>query len=135
MLEEQFGPNLREVDADHWLVEVSTRRRRSQVVHVRWLSREGGEVEKDRLIAESPIGQWHKRYDAHMLLRKNADLDVGAICLEEMEQENGEHAEYLIFRASRLLHTADTLEVWEMIAHVANTADELESDIFAFDRH
>ena len=131
MLEEQFGPNVREVNSDHWLIEIGTRRRRSQLVHVR-RDREGSRGD-ERLIAESPVGPWRKRYDAESLLRRNAELDVGAICVEELE--DGGSGEYLVFRASRLLETADELEVWEMVQHVARVADELESDIYAFDKH
>ena len=135
MLDEQFGPNVKEVDADHWLVEVGTRRRRSQIVHVRRTVWDDGEASDERLVAESPIGRWRKRYDAQNLLRKNAELDVGAICLEEIGEDDGEPGVYLVFRASRLLKTADELEVWEMVQHVARVADDLESDIYAFDRH
>ncbi len=132
-LQEQYGPNARAVDAGHWVFEVMTEERRSQVVHLllKEVSANGEDV--SRIITNSPIGPLPLRYDPESLLRRNARLDVGAICIEDFRNEDNELVTYLTLRASHLIATADFAEVWEMIEKVARVADKLEKEIYASD--
>ena len=69
------------------------------------------------------------------LLRMNANLDVGAICIADFRNEDNESISYFTLRASHLVQTADFEEVWEMVEKVAGVADALEKDIYASDIH
>ena len=133
MLRARYGEHSREVEPNHWMFEVMTRDRRSQVVHL--ILKEHNIEGKDvsRVIADSPIGPVPQRADFESLLRKNAGLDVGAICIDDMEDEDGEVQPYLIIRATRVMALADEREVVEMVHEVGRVADRLESDIFARD--
>lgn len=133
-LEDRYGANTRVLDPGHWAFEVLTRDGRSQVVHVMLLEERAIERDTSRVVVTSPIGPLPPRLDFEGLLRRNADLDVGAICIEELRMETGEQAPYLTLRASHLIGTADFEEIWEMVEKVARVADQLERDIFARDQ-
>ncbi len=132
-LRQQYGPNAKEITPDHWVFEVMTEEQRSQVVHLllKEVSANGHDV--SRIITNSPIGPLPLRYDLETLLRRNARLDVGAICIEDFRTEDNELVTYLTLRASHLISTADFAEVWEMIEKVARVADNLEKEIYASD--
>lgn len=135
LLQERYGPNSREVEPNHWLFEVITGVNRSQVVHLILKEYEEDGNDVSRIIADSPIGPRPQRFDLETLLRKNATLDVGAICIEDFRNEQNELVTYLTLRASHLVSTADFEEVWEMVDKVARVADRLEKDIYAHDLH
>lgn len=135
MLQDRYGPNSKEVEPNHWVFEVMTDDGRSQVVHLilREQSADGQDV--SRIIADSPIGPLPQRFDLESLLRRNAELDVGAICIEDFRNEENQLVTYLTLRASHLVGTADFEEVWEMVEKVSRVADALEKDIYARDLH
>jgi hypothetical protein len=134
-LKSRFEENARKVGASHWVYEVMTGDQRSQVVHLLYKEqRENGRA-ADRIVADSPIGPLPQRYDLEQLLRRNAELDVGAICIEDFRNEEGDQVTYLTLRASHLLSTLDFEEVWEMIEKVAQMADVIERDVYASDLH
>ena len=135
MLQDRYGPNSKEVEPNHWVFEVMTDDQRSQVVHLilREQSADGQDV--SRIIADSPIGPLPQRFDLESLLRRNAELDVGAICIEDFRNEENQLVTYLTLRASHLVGTADFEEVWEMVQKIARVADELEKDIYAQDQY
>ena len=135
MLQDRYGPNARQIEDDHWLFEVHTRDQRSQVVHLLLKGFGGDGAAAARVVADSPIGPMPHRYDLESLLRKNAELDVGAICVEDFRNEENEMVTYLTLRASHLVSTADFEEVWEMVEKVAREADALEKEIYAKDLH
>ena len=134
-LQERYGSNAREVEDGHWVFEVLTNERRSQVVHLLLKEWQVNGQDVSRLVTDSPIGPLPPRYDLESLLRRNAELDVGAICIEDFRNDEGDLVAYLTLRASHLVSTADFAEVWEMIEKVARVADALEKDIFARDIH
>lgn len=133
MLEERYGPNARQVEPDHWVFEVLTGDQRSQVVHLllKEYNAEGTDI--SRIVVDSPIGPMPQRYDLESLLRRNAELDVGAICIEDFRNEENDLITYLTLRASHLVSTADFEEIAEMVEKVARVADLLEKDIYASD--
>lgn len=135
MLSERYGANAREVESNHWVFEVLTRDQRSQVVHLIYkdLSVDGRDV--SRIVVDSPIGPSPQRYDLESLLRRNATLDIGAICIEDFRNDENEMVTYLTLRASHLVSTLDFEEIWEMIEKAARVADALEREIFARDLH
>ena len=135
MLQARYGPNSKEVEPNHWVFEVMTGDSRSQVVHLilKEYSADGQDV--SRIIADSPIGPLPQRFDLESLLRKNAELDVGAICIEDFRNEENQLVTYLTLRASHLISTADFEEIWEMVEKVSRVADSLEKDIYARDLH
>ena len=134
-LQDQYGPNAQEIDVDHWIFEVLTNSQRSQVVHLllKEVSANGEDV--SRIVTNSPIGPLPPRPDLESLLRRNASLDVGAICIEDFRDDENDLVTYLTLRASHLISTADFAEVWEMIEKVARVADDLEKEIYARDIH
>jgi len=123
----------REVEPDHWVFEVMTGDRRSQIVHLLLKEKTHGGEDVSRIVTNSPIGKLPRRLDLEALLRRNATLDVGAICIEEFRDEDNDLVTYLTLRASHLIATADIEEVWEMIEKVARVADALEKEIYAHD--
>ncbi|HET6568897.1 MAG TPA: hypothetical protein VFG50_13095 [Rhodothermales bacterium] len=135
MLKERYGPNAQEVEPYHWVFEVLTNGQRSQVVHLLLKETETDGTDTSRVVADSPIGPRPHRYDLESLLRRNAELDVGAICIEDFRNEDNDLVTYFTLRASHLVSTADFEEVWEMVEKVARVADALEKDIYARDLH
>lgn len=132
-LQQEYGSSAREISEDHWVFEVATNGQRSQVVHMlmKEVSANGQDV--SRIVTSSPIGPLPPRHDLESLLRRNATLDVGAICIEDLRDDENATVAYLTLRASHLILTADFAEVWEMIEKVARAADDLEKEIFAHD--
>ena len=134
-LQQRYGPHARALEPGHWVFEVMTDGRRSQVVHLLFKNAPEHGEDAARLVTVSPIGALPPRYNLEELLRRNATLDVGAICIEDFRNEDGELETFLTLRASHLILTADFAEAWEMIEKVARVADELELDIHAQDVH
>ena len=134
-LQDQYGPNAQEIDADHWIFEVLTNGQRSQVVHLLLKELSANGEDASRIVTNSPIGPLPPRPDLESLLRRNATLDVGAICIEDFRDNENDLVSYLTLRASHLISTADFAEVWEMIEKVARVADDLEKEIYARDVH
>ena len=134
-LSARYEDHAREISPSHWVFEVATEDGRSQVVHLLYkeLTAEGQDV--SRIVADSPIGPLPQRYDLEQLLRKNAVLDVGAVCIEDFRGDDNEVLTYLTLRASHLLSTLDFEEIWEMLEKIARVADDLERDIYARDLH
>ena len=135
MLAERYGSYSKVVEADHWVFEIMTREQRSQVVHLLFKDLEVDGKDVSRIVVDSPIGRLPPRADFESLLRRNATLDVGAICIEEFRNEENELVTYLTLRASHLVSTLDFEEIWEMIEKVAHFADRLEKEIYASDLH
>lgn len=134
LLRDRYGPNAREVEPNHWVFEVMTGDQRSQVVHLIYKEAVDG-AESSRIVVDSPIGPRPQRYDLESLLRTNAQLDVGAICIEDFRNDENELVTYITLRASHLVSTLDFEEIWEMVEKVARVADRLERDIYARDLH
>ncbi len=137
----------RAIDDRHWVFEVPTGEDRSQVVHVLYEEEAAGASGAACLILDSPIGPVPNRFDAERLLRRNAALHVGAICIEDYHTEaaeagagEGAAAErgtvtYLTLRATHLLSTLSDAVACQMLEAVARTADELEADLYGHDLH
>lgn len=134
LLRDRYGPNSKEVEPNHWAFEVMTGDQRSQVVHVIY-KENVDDSDNSRIVVDSPIGPRPQRFDLESLLRKNAHLDVGAICIEDFRNDENELVTYITLRASHLVSTLDFEEVWEMIEKVAHVADRVERDIYARDLH
>ena len=135
MLRARYGPDSREVEPNHWMFEVRTGENRSQVVHLICKEQNVNGQDSSRVIADSPIGPVTQRADLESLLRMNAELDVGAICIEDFRNEENQLISYFTLRASHLVSTADFEEIWEMVEKVSYVADRLERDIYASDLH
>lgn len=135
LLDERYGPNAREVEDNHWVFEVMTGEQRSQVVHLIYKEHAADGQDVSRIVVDSPIGPLPQRFDLETLLRKNAELDVGAICIEDFRNDDNELITYLTLRASHLVSTLDFEEIWEMVEKVARVADRLEKEIYARDLH
>ena len=134
-LKSRFEENARKVSESHWVFEVMTGDQRSQVVHLLYKQQQSDGRNTSRIVADSPIGPLPRRYDLEQLLRRNATLDVGAICIEDFRNEENDQVTYLTLRASHLLSTLDFEEIWEMIEKVAHMADTIERDVYASDLH
>jgi len=133
-LRERYGPNSKQIEPNHWVFEVMTEDQRSQLVHLIYKDAMDAD-ESARIVVDSPIGPRPHRLDLESLLRKNAELDVGAICIEDFRNDDNELVTYITLRASHQVSTLDFEEVWEMVEKVAHVADRLERDIYARDLH
>ena len=131
----RYQNNLRKIDDGHWVLEIDTRDSRSQIVHVLHRRKTMGGEDASRVVADSPIGPLPQRFDLERLLRKNAELEIGAICIEDYRNDENELETYITLRASRRLRTMDLPEIWEIIEKVAFAADDLELEIYARDLH
>ena len=131
-LAERYGSDAREMSATHWAFEVGTGGGRSHVVHLFLHEDASDALDASRLIASSPVGPLPAKLDFEGLLRRNARLDVGAICVEDLRTEDGPRP-YLTLRATHLLVTAEFEEAWELVEQVARVADALEKDLFVHD--
>lgn len=134
-LKSRFAENARRVSDSHWVFEVMTGDQRSQVVHLLYKGKRANGRDTSRIVADSPIGPLPRRYDLEQLLRRNAQLDVGAICIEDFRNEENDQITYLTLRASHLLSTLDFEEIWEMIEKIAHMADVIEREVYASDLH
>lgn len=135
MLEDRYGSNSKEIEPNHWVFEVMTGDQRSQLVHLIYKDLAPDGEDRSRIVVDSPIGPRPPRFDLESLLRRNAELDVGAICIEDFRNDENELVTYISLRASHLVSTLDFEEIWEMIEKVARVADQLERDIYARDLH
>lgn len=133
MLEDRYGSNAKEMEPNHWVFEVMTGDHRSQLVHLIYKDLSPDLENRSRIVVDSPIGPRPQRFDLESLLRKNAELDVGAICIEDFRNDENELVTYISLRASHLVSTLDFEEIWEMLEKVARVADQLERDIYARD--
>lgn len=116
---------------DSVAIEVPTRRQRTQVVHLDY--RPSTDEEPPRIVVQSSVGAVPRRLDREDLLRRNAGLEAGAICITDVSTGDGQPQPYLAVRATHLLSTADEREVWALVEAVAHAADGLEYDLFARD--
>ena len=134
-LHQQFGADAREVAPGHWAFEVKTRKQRSQVVHLLLKQQSAEGHDTSRLVVSSPIGPLPRRCNFEWLMRQNASLDVGALCVEELRDGDNTPVVYLTHRASHLVETAQQADVWEMVHQVAGVADRIEEELFVHDVH
>ncbi len=132
-LQERYELDAREIEPGHLAFEINTGERRSQVVHLLLKETQRSGTDASRIIAHSPIGPLPHRPDLEAFLRRNATLDVGAICIEDFRDADRNLITFLTLRASHLFSTADVSEMWEMIEKVAHVADALEKEIYAHD--
>lgn len=134
-LKEHYGKNCVQSGANHWLFEVITKSDRSQVVHLFYKKITLSEKDISRFITVSPIGPVSRHFEYEKILRKNSELDIGAICIEDLKNEDKLSVPYLVFRATHLVPTIDYEEIWELIDKTGVTADQLEEEIYANDIH
>ncbi|MFI5251133.1 MAG: hypothetical protein ACHQQQ_01770 [Bacteroidota bacterium] len=134
-LKSRYTANFRQDSPTYWRVEVMTTEGRSQVVHLIYKKIILAGQDLSRLIAESPIGPLYKHFNYETILRKNAELDVGAICIEDLKNEENLFVSYLTLRSTHLVPTADYEEIQELIEKTAFVADQLEKEIYARDYH
>ena len=136
LLIERFGTkNNRHLEKNHWEFEIITGEGRSQVIHVFYKEIIHNQIDTSRIIVESPIGPLTKNLNYEAVLRKNSDLDVGTICIEDLRNSQNLVIPYLTLRATHLVPTADAIEILELAENVAKNADELEETIYARDIH
>jgi len=136
LLKEKYGSSFsRNVDKNHWRFEILTNEGRSQVIEVFYKGKVSSTDNESRIIIESPIGPIFKNLNFEMLLRKNSELDVGAISIEDLRNNENLMISYLTLRASHILKTAQNEEIIELAEKVAFFSDKLEKEIFARDYH
>lgn len=133
VLQAQHGDNAQKAGPSHWVFEVMTGDGRPQVAHLlhKAIEAEGRDV--SRVVADSPIGSLPQRSNLEQLLRKNAGLEIGALCVEDFRDEDNQLVTYLTLRSSHLLSTTSFDECWNIIAEVACVADALERNLYAGD--
>lgn len=134
-LESEFGKDCSKGNTNRWLFRIKTDFGRRQRVYLRIVERTESGKDVSRFVASSPIGPMDEDIDLERILRHNYKLDVGAISISELKNDEGIKLPYLFFRASHLALTADYLEIWELIVKTGNYADKLEKEIFGRDSH
>jgi hypothetical protein len=135
VLESKYNKNFRQDEPNHWRFEVKVGEGRSQVVHLLYKEKKVSDIDVSRIIVETPIGPVHRHLNFEFILRKNTELDVGALCIHDLKNEENLILPYLTLRGTHLVPTADLEEVFEMIEKVAKCADSLEMELFATDFH
>lgn len=132
-LAEASGCAAHQVQPAHWLFEVLTGRRRSQLVHLLLQERKEGALDASRLVLYSPIGPLPRRFDAEGLLRLNAQLLEGSICIEDVVGTMRWARPCLMLRTSRLLRSAKCEAMGALIVRLGCAADRLEKQLFGWD--
>lgn len=136
ILKNNYNPSFsRNVDKNHWRFEILTTEGRSQVIEVLYKEKISSLDNESRIIIESPIGPIYKNINYEILLRKNSELDIGAICIEDLRNNENLTVAYLTLRATHILKTAQDNEIIELAKKVAFGADKLEKELFARDYH
>ena len=131
-LAQEIG-NARQNPDGSWVFQVATAPTRAHGVTVMLCTAEAKGTDISRVIAFAPIGAVIASAPWERILRRNADLDVGAIAIAELWTTHNTRRPYLVFRASHLAVTMDYLELWELVVKTANYADELEREIYSRD--
>lgn len=134
-LKTEFNKNYRQDDDQSWRFEIYTQSGRSQVVTLLFREQYHSDNNVSRFIAFSPIGPIFRNFNFEDILRKNSELDIGAIAIEDLKNQENIKVPYLVFRASHLFITADYHEIWELVVKTAEYADNLESTIYSTDTH
>src|ERR1700743_2227530 len=128
-LRSEFGKNFKQDDSHTWLIEVFTEAGRSQVVTLIYKEQYHSKENTSRLVAFSPIGPIFRDFNFEQMLRKNSELDIGAIAIEDLRNQDNIKVSYLVFRASHLFITLDYPEAWELVVKTGEYADKLENII------
>lgn len=133
-LKEHYGGNCAQEGNNHWLFEIFTKSGRSQLVHLFYKKQILSGKDISRFITVSPIGPIFRHFEYEKVLRKNYELEIGAICIEDFKKKNIDSPiPYLVLRATHLAPTIDYEEAWELIDKTGTVADQLEEEIFAVD--
>lgn len=132
-LRDDFGRNSRQADDTTWQFEVLTEAGRSQAVtlYVKRIEHDGKDL--SRLIAYSPIGPVGASLHCERILRKNSELDVGSIAIEDVWTRDDIRIPFVVFRVTHLISTADYAEVWELVTKTGEYADQLEKTVYSRD--
>lgn len=129
----KFGKNIIKASDNHYRVEVTTKNNRTQVVELIYKPKTKAETDISRFVAVSPIGPIFRSFNYEEILKHNAKITVGAICIDEFQNHEGISMPYLAVRATHLVITAQIEEIFELITEVAKLADELELEIYGKD--
>lgn len=132
-MNDDFGRNCRRDSDDTWRFEVHTEEARSHVVtlHVKRTIHAGRDV--SRFVAYAPIGPASPSVRWEPLLQKNAELDIGAIAIQDTWTPENIRLPFVVFRATHLAATADYAEIWELVVKTAKYADDLERSVYSRD--
>lgn len=131
----EFGQNSQQDDGNTWRFEVLTDGGRSHVVTLFLKHAIMNGRDLSRLIAYAPIGPVSTTLNYELVLRKNCELDVGAIAIEDVWTRDNVRLPFVVFRATHLAVSADFQEVWELIMKTGEYADQLEKVIYAKDQY
>lgn len=134
-LRSHYGNYCRQMKDDHWIFEVATHSGRSQVVHLFYRPVQEAGKDVSRFITLSPIGPVFRQFEYEKVLRRNSELQVGTICIEDLANHEQIAIPYLTLRATHMAATLDYEEAWELIDLTGTVADQLEDEIFAKDTH
>lgn len=129
----EFGRHCQQDGDTTWRFEVLTSAGRSHVVtmYLKESSADGKDL--SRLVAIAPIGPVRTGISWERLLRKNAELDVGTIAIEDIWTQEHVRLPFVVFRATHLVATVDYAEVWELVSKTGEYADQLEDTLFSRD--
>lgn len=133
-LEHEFGRNFNNLRDKLWSINLFLNDTRHQIVYLK--IKEKKEISNDlsRFVCTSAIGP-ADGLDHEQILRRNMNLDIGTVAIEDLKNRDGLEVAYLIFKASHLVSTADYAEIWELITKTGSYADKLEKEFFSEDRH
>ncbi len=129
----KFGKDIIKANDNHYRIEVRTKSNRTQVVELIYKPKQKDETDISRFVAISPIGPIFRSFNYEEILKHNAKVSVGAICIDEFQNHEGISMPYLAVRATHLVATAQIEEIFELVTEVAKLADELEQEIYGKD--
>lgn len=129
----KYEKNIIKASDNHYRIEIKLEDKRSQVVELIFKEKKSDGVDYSRYITISPIGPIFRSFNYEEILKLNARISIGAICIDEFQNQEGINIPYLAVRATHIAFTADFDEITELIVEVGRLADKLERDIYGKD--
>ena len=130
----EFHNDIIKSNEDHYRIEIKTENNRTQVVELIYKPRTINNIDISRYVALSPIGPIFRSFNYEEILKHNSKISLGAICIDDFQNQEGIVMPYLAVRATHLATTAQFAEIYELINEVAKLADQLELEIYGKDR-
>lgn len=129
----QYGKDIIKSTDNHYRIEIQTEGKRTQVVELIYKEKKTDNFDYSRYIAVSPIGPIFRSFNYEEILKLNSKISIGAVCIDEFQNQEGINIPYLAVRATHIAFTADFEEIIELIVEVGKLADKIEKEIYGKD--
>lgn len=116
---------MQELSPTSWALEIRTRSKRTQVVHLHH------DRESDRVELRSVVGPYRANLGTTDLMRRTGEQALGRICVEDLLRNSGVRP-YITVRHSQA-RTNESIDLRNAVSVIGWSADELERQLFARD--